>query len=311
MPSTWGHLKVEERTELSEYLNLWVETVALSSESRHTPVAYRKVLRPFIDSLQQQGVHTVQAIQPVHIRAYLLKRKAQGISQYTLAKDYRHIHAFLNWLTKEGFLETNPCAKVQRPKAPPKAKPIPTAEELEKLLRACEGTHWLRKRDRALLMVALDTGLRASELLSLTVADAQQECLTVRGKGGKQRAVFLSPETRLALRKYLQACPHALSENSLLWWGRHGALQLSGLCEAVERIGKRAGVKLSPHALRRCFAVWCLRNGLDLERLRLLMGHSSYTVLQHYLPLAQADLQQAHKEHSPVNALLQRGRGRR
>jgi site-specific recombinase XerD len=308
MHTTWGHLKVAERTELTEYLNLWLETVALSSESRHTVNAYRKVLRPFLDYLEAQGVSSIHAIQPAHIRAYLLRRKAQGISQYTLAKDYRHLHAFMNWLVKEGFLETNPCAKVQRPKAPPKAKPIPTAEELEKLFRACEGTHWLRKRDRALLLTALDTGLRASELLSLTVADAQQECLTVRGKGGKQRAVFLSPQTRLALKHYLAACPFPLSESSPLWWGKAGALQLSGLCEAVERIGKRAGVKLSPHALRRCFAILCLRNGLDLERLRLLMGHSSYGVLQHYLPLAQADLQQAHREHSPVNALMKRGR---
>lgn len=302
-----GLLEVIEPTELTEYLNLWLETVALSSESQHTVNAYRKVVTPFIDYLQAQGVRSLHAIQPVHIRAYLLKRKAQGISQYTLAKDYRHIHAFLNWLVKEGFLEANPCAKVQRPKAPPKAKPALSPEQVQALLDACVGAHWLKKRDRALLMVALDTGLRASELLSLTVRDATQECLTIRGKGGKQRAVFISPQTRLTLRQYLAACPHPLKDDSPLWQGKHGALNIHGLTEVVRAMGRRAGiVPLGLHAFRRTYATWSLRSGIDLERLRLLMGHSDYSVLRHYLALAQADLQQAHKEHSPVNHLLKK-----
>ena len=261
-----------------------------------------------MDFLQQQGVHTLQQLQPHHIRAYLLKRKAQGISQYTLAKDYRHIHAFMGWLQREGFMDANPCSKVQRPKSPPKAKPIPSLDELQAALRACEGNHWLRKRDKALLMVALDTGLRAQELLNLKVSDASQESVIIRGKGGKQRAVFLSPPTRLALKRYLNACPLALQQDSPLWWGKYGALTLNGLCEVVERIGERAGVKLTAHTLRRCFAVWALRSGIDLERLRLLMGHSDYSVLRHYLALVEADLKQAHRQHSPVNALLKQKR---
>jgi integrase/recombinase XerD len=76
----------------------------------------------------------------------------------------------------------------------------------------------------------------------------------------------------------------------------------------VRDIGERAGLKkrLGPHAFRRTFATWSLRNGIDLEQLRQLMGHSDYTVLRQYLALVEADLKQAHKQHSPLNNLRKR-----
>jgi site-specific recombinase XerD len=300
-----GFLTVQVRSELRECLNLWLDTVALRTESRHTARVYGQVVSRFLAYLEAQGIHTLDAVEPRHVRAYLLQRRQSGISPYTLAKDYRHLHAFWNWCLQEELTTHNPFAKVEKPRPPAKVKPALTPEEVEAILKACDGKHWLRLRDKALILLLLDTGLRIHEAHALTVGDAKQEVLLIRGKGSKQRVVFLSAEVRLALRRYLNACPYPLSDESPLWWGRNGALTLWGIMEVIERIGKRAGLNrpLGAHTFRRTFATWSLRNGIDLEHLRQLMGHSDYTVLRHYLALVETDLKQAHQQHSPLRNL--------
>jgi integrase/recombinase XerD len=71
----------------------------------------------------------------------------------------------------------------------------------------------------------------------------------------------------------------------------------------VRKVGKRAGVKVGAHQLRRTFATWSLRNGIDLEHLRLLMGHSDLKTTQQYLALVEDDLKRAHEQYSPLRML--------
>jgi integrase/recombinase XerD len=256
----------------------------------------------------EQHAPTLDAVQPHHIRKWLIHKQRKGVSPHTVRNAYRLPRLFWNWCLKEELTTSDPFAKVEKPKVPQKWKPALTPEEVEQILAACDGKHWLRLRDKALCLLLLDTGLRIHEAHALTVGDAKQEVLLIRGKGGKQRVVFLSAEVRLAIRRYLTACPYNLTDESPLWWGRYGALTLHGLKTAVRYVGKRAGLKrrLSPHAFRRTFATWSLRNGIDLEHLRQLMGHSDYTVLRQYLALVEADLKQAHQQHSPLRNLRKR-----
>jgi site-specific recombinase XerD len=247
-------------------------------------------------------------VQPAHIRKWLIHKQRKGVSPYTVRNAYRLPRLFWRWCLREELTTNDPFAKVEKPKVPPKVKPALTPEEVEQILQACNGKHWLRLRDKALILLLLDTGLRIHEAHNLTVADASQDALLIRGKGGKQRVVFLSHEVRLALRRYLNACPFAPTGDAPLWWGRFGALTLHGLKTAVRDIGARAGLKrrLGPHTFRRTFATWSLRSGIDLEQLRQLMGHSDYTVLRQYLALVEADLKRAHQQHSPLNNLRNR-----
>ena len=310
MHNTRGLFTIHARSELRDCLQLWLDTVALRTDSRHTTRVYEQVASRFLQSLESQGIHTLDAVEPRHVRMYLLQRKQAGISPHTLAKDYRHLRAFWNWCIKEELTTNNPFAKVEKPKPPAKVKPALTPEEVDAILKACDGKHWRRLRDKALILLLLDTGLRIHEAHALKVGDAKQESLLIRGKGGKQRVVFLAPEVRLALKRYLNACPFATTDDAPLWWGKYGALTLNGISEVVELIGKRAGLKrpLGAHAFRRTFATWSLRSGIDLEQLRQLMGHSDYSVLRHYLALVEADLKHAHQQHSPLQSLRSRKR---
>ncbi|BCW94685.1 MAG: tyrosine-type recombinase/integrase [Fimbriimonadales bacterium] len=297
-------LQAVAQSPLQEALQLWLLQKQLESESQKTLRSYSEVGREFVNTLSRMGIADLDAVKPLHIRQWLLERKQQ-VSPHTLQKLYRTAHAFWRFCMREGLTENDPFSKVDKPRVPQKVKPALTPEQVDAILRACEGKDWLRLRDRALILLLLDTGLRIHEAHKLTVGDARQESLLIRGKGGKQRVVFLSPEVRLALSRYLRACPLQLTDSDPLWHGRWGALTLWGIMEVVEKIGKRAGLQkpLGAHAFRRTFATWSLRNGIDLEQLRQLMGHSDYGVLRQYLALVEADLKQAHAQHSPLRNL--------
>jgi integrase/recombinase XerC len=296
-------IQVQE-SEIREAFTLWLESLEARGIAPRTLENYREGVGQFVAFLEQHAT-TLDAVQPAHIRKWLIHKQRKGVSPYTVRNAYRLPRLFWRWCIKEELTTNDPFAKVEKPKVPPKVKPALTPEEVDAILNACAGKEWTRLRDRALILLLLDTGLRIHEAHALTVEDATRDTLLIKGKGGKQRVVFLSHEVRLALRRYLNACPFAPTGDAPLWWGRFGALTLHGLKTAVRDIGARAGLKrrLGPHTFRRTFATWSLRNGIDMEHLRQLMGHSDYTVLRQYLALVEADLKQAHQQHSPLNNL--------
>jgi site-specific recombinase XerD len=304
-----GHFQlctVATQSELEEAFHLWLESMQARQFSPNTLRGYRVNVGAFLRYLQENlNLTTLDAVRPAHIRKWLIYRQQHGVSNAQLHNDYRQPRTFWRWCIREELTTNDPFAKVEKPKLQPTLKPALTPREVEQILQACDGKDWLRLRDKALILLLLDTGLRIHEAHKLTVADAQQETVLIRGKGGKQRVVFLSAEVRLAIKRYLKACPYPLTDDSPLWQGVNGALTLWGIMEVVEKIGKRAGLPkpLGAHTFRRTFATWSLRSGIDLEQLRQLMGHSDYTVLRQYLSLVEADLKQAHQQHSPLNNL--------
>lgn len=303
---------VSVHDELSESLLLWLESMQARGFSPKTLYGYKVNVGAFIRYLQQQGLTDLDSVRPAHIRRWLIHRQQKGVSNAQLHNDYRQPRTFWRWCIREELTQNDPFAKVEKPRLLPVVKPVLTPDEVQALLNACQGSDWVRLRDRALVLLLLDTGLRIHEAHALTVGDTKRETVLIRGKGGKQRIVFLSADTRLALHKYLRACPFAgHSDDAPLWWSKHGKpLTLWGLIETIDRIGRRAGLPqhLGAHTFRRSFATWTLRSGIDLEHLRQLMGHSDYTVLRQYLTLVEADLKHAHQRHSPVNTLLQKRR---
>jgi len=250
----------------------------------------------------------LEQVDAFSIRRYLLQRQREANSTHTVHADYRALRAFFSWCAREELLPRDPMEKVQPPKTDVVCKPPLTEEQIRALLDACRGTDWLRLRDYALVLTLLDTGLRASEVCMMTVADGTSETFLIRGKSRRDRLVCLSAETRLAIRKYLRAYPEPLTPESPLWWGTQGALTVYGVLQAVERIGKRAGLRehLGCHAFRRSFAVYSLRSGMSLEHLRELLGHRDFATLKHYVKLVEQDLKQAHAEHSPLRMLRKR-----
>jgi integrase/recombinase XerD len=297
-------------------LNIFLDAFLLDrAAARCTPKTlthYRYTVGSFINWLLGEGVRDIQSITPHHIRAYLVNLQRHGLKDTTQHAHARGIKAWLNWLVSEDDLELSPMRKVTMPKLE-KRVPAPfTVEDVQELLAACDRKTAKGSRDYALVLMLLDTGLRASELLSLRVGDVDMRSgvIVVMGKGQKQRTVRAGNRARSGIMRMI-AARGEISPGDPLWIAydleRHetGKLSFYGLESVLKRLGRKAGVQpCGPHRFRRTFALWCLRDGMDLHSLRMLMGHSSLAVLQRYLALATEDVERAHAAHSPADRLL-------
>lgn len=265
-------------------------------------------LHKALDYLAGRNVNSLAGITPTHIRAYLLalqERKLSDSSQHAAA---RALRAWLNWCVTEELLTVSPMDKVRMPKRSKEILPAFSDSDVSKLLAAVKGS----SRDTALLLVLLDTGVRAAECVALDVGDvAADGTVTVRqGKGGKDRVTFLGAAAHKAMRRYLMSRSSAQPSEPLWLSGTTGErLTQSGLRQVLERIGRASEVEnCHAHTFRRTFAIWSLRAGMDIFALQRLMGHADLAVLRRYLDQNRADLEAAHAAHGAVDALLKAGK---
>jgi integrase/recombinase XerD len=230
------------------------------------------------------------------------------------------LSALWTWAVNEGIVETNIVRTVEAPHPnAPVIEPL-SQEEVEQLLNACvQKRSWktaqrtatanelsrpTADRDRALIMLLLDTGMRASELCGMRMADLNMAAnrIKVLGKGNKERSVYFGKRTAKALWKYVG--PRAACE----WVFTVGPedderpFTRDVLGRLLARIGERAGVPdVHPHRFRHTFAITFLRNGGDLLTLQALLGHSDLKMVQRYAHIVAADCQRAHQRSSPVD----------
>lgn len=250
-------------------------------------------------SARPEPITELEAITPNAIRLYLIHLQDRGLSSNTQHTEARAIRAFLNFCVREELLAVSPFSKVKMPRKDVVEKTHFSNAEINRLIQACESA-----RDKALVMVLLDTGLRSSELCALNLAHLDGdtgEITVVRGKGRKDRRVYLSAKTLQQVRRYLRKEQRTLDPKSPLfashWHQGHGRLTRSGLYRILKAVGDSAGVNHStPHEYRRTFAINCLRAGMNIYAVARLMGHSGIDTLKAYLHYADTDLQAAHEQ---------------
>jgi integrase/recombinase XerD len=182
--------------------------------------------------------------------------------------------------------------------------------QVEALLRAAQKGRNAR-RDEAILLVLLDTGMRAQELCSLHFSDvdfSNRQMTIWEGKGKKSRPVYIGKATTKALWRYVQE--DGRDEDDALFFSMRGdSLTYNGLAMLFKRLGRTAGVKKAhPHRLRHTFAVSFLRNGGNQFTLMRLLGHTTLAVTNRYVQLAQADVERQHRQFSPADRM--RGKGK-
>ena len=174
------------------------------------------------------------------------------------------------------------------------------------MFKVCSGKSDLGIRNKAILSVFLDTGLRISELAGLTLddIDMDQGSLLIRnGKGGKQRIVHIGTKAHKVLWKYITI--HRRSYSRRLFINRNNdPLDIIGIKILIKRLGDKAKVKVHPHKLRHTFAISYLRAGGDVFSLQYILGHSTLQMTQRYLQSLNADdAINAHKKFSPLDNL--------
>jgi site-specific recombinase XerD len=227
-----------------------------------------------------------------------LKKKTQ--SYHLIA-----LRAFLKYLSKQGLKTLSP-EYIELPKTGDRHIDLISAGELEDLLNVPEGDGLRALRDRAILRLLFSTGLRVSELCSLTRdIDFDAESFSVRGKGEKIRVVFLSDDARKAVKRYLSK---RTDVDDALFVKTDGSKEKAaneglGLTKrSIERIVKQCAIKagiskkVTPHVIRHCFATDLLANGADLRSVQMILGHANINTTQIYTHFTDTHLQKVHKQ---------------
>lgn len=216
-----------------------------------------------------------------------------GRSDTTVAAAQQSVRLFSAWLAAEGERDGDPLRDLRKPKLDERIVHPFTEEELKRLIAACSGRSFLDRRDEAMVRVLCESGVRAHELLKMTVADvdARSGSVALKGKGGKERLVPVGPATSRALDRYLRARrTHTLAERPELWLGSRGKpLGYAGLRYTLKDRAEAAGLTgFHPHRLRHTFADRWLDAGGSEGGLMQVAGWSDPTMVKRYSRARQA-----------------------
>mgnify|MGYP005810985363 CR=1 FL=1 len=260
--------------------------------SAHTTRAYLTDLAQYAAYLAEIGVPLVPS-SPAAVRGFLARAGA-GSGPATLGRKLSAIRSLYRFLVREGLSPSNPARGVASPKRPRKLPEVLPEEEVAALVEAPEGAGALALRDRAFLELLYASGLRVSELTSLSLDDVDLAAGTLRvtGKRRKERVVPFGRPAREALRRWLDggrprlaAGPdHASAARALFLNYRGGRLSQRSVARRIDRAVLASGLsrRVHPHVLRHCFATHLLGNGADLRAIQELLGHASLSTTQRY-----------------------------
>lgn len=257
--------------------------------------------------LKDTGLTSLEDFSERTIRTWLLSHR--GLSPNTLGAYDRALRSISNWLYLRGYLPQHPMKNLPKPRAKRVEIITFTADEIHSMLAEAKRRR-NPLRDKALIILLLDTGIRIGEACNLQLQNVQwsENCLLVDGKTG-QRQVPFGRKAKQALRAYVDRERKACSSGVRGVFLNQDGTPLKSLA-ATQRLGKIAKVcnvkatKLGPHTFRHTFGVEFIRAGGDAFTLQRLLGHTTLEVTRRYVHLAQSDLREAHRRFSPGNRLL-------
>lgn len=229
------------------------------------------------------GITDPAEVSEFHARKYLNHlREDRDVTDGTVHAHACAVRALLNFWHSKGWVPEDATVKFDMPKVAKQRRDRITPQEFARLLSLCENP-----RDRALLLFLGDNGARRAEVVALNWRDVDLKSKTaiiLEGKGRKWRPVPFGTRTQTALREYWRGLdnrdPDASVFQSLRGGGR---LTGNGLYQWLARLGKRAGIKVTPHVLRRYAARQLYSAGMDVETLAKIMGHSTTRVTWGYI----------------------------
>ena len=304
---------MENVVRLSECISEFVVVMKADGLADKTITNYRRNLTRLRDFLDDPDV---KSITTHDLRRFLADyREDHSLkSVYNVWVSFRSLWRYLEELHIE-----NIAKRLRKPRFPTSLITIPTEDDILRLIDACEYTapsHGVRKpfrmaratakRDKAIIMVLVDTGMRSGEAAALQVSDIDTRIGRIqirRGKGGKGRSVYASQPTLDAIREYWDKRRVRLDEPAFTT--KPGKpLTNQQIHHLIVRLSTKSGKRLHPHTLRHFFATQYLRNGGNMLTLKDILGHSTLRMVEYYVHLVNSDIQESHRQASPMLSVL-------
>lgn len=290
-------------TNAAETIEKWRRY--LTSEKRfstHTLQAYSRDIGDFINFLIEYRGETIslrifEKLDVKDFRAFLAKRRNDGLSARSTARTLSSIRNFYAYLARVEKIENDAIAAIQAPKKA-HAVPRPLTEESARAVLETIGEvpddDWVAARDIAVIALLYGCGLRIGEALGLNATDIPRgDTMRVVGKRNKERVIPILPIVHNAIETYVKLCPYTLSGDTPLFVGVRGArLNPRAIQSAMQKVRVTLGLpdSATPHALRHSFATHLLSRGGDLRTIQELLGHADLKATQVYTEVDSARL---------------------
>jgi len=282
---------------------LWIER----NLAQNTVASYRLDLMSLVNWLAHHKLDLLH-VDSGGLQDFLAERVEGGYKASSSARLLSAMRRLFQYLYREKLREDDPSALLASPKLPQRLPKDLSEAQIERLLQAPSTDIPIELRDKAMLELLYATGLRVTELVSLTLNNVslRQGVVRVVGKGDKERLVPLGEEALHWLEHYIEyGRPWLLNGQTLdVLFPSSRAQQMTRqtFWHRIKHYATLAGIdseKLSPHVLRHAFATHLLNHGADLRVVQMLLGHSDLSTTQIYTHVATERLRQLHQQHHP------------
>jgi integrase/recombinase XerD len=289
---------------IDEYLNfLAVE----KGVSRLTIEAYSHDLNRFINLVQSRGIQKAVDVTPDEIISYLEQVKKDGLNARSVNRGLAAVRGLFKFLLREKKIDKNPVANIGLAKVWARLPDTLSKEEMNLLLAQPGMKNSAAIRDTAMMELMYATGIRVSEIITLTMNNINWQVgyLVVMGKGGKERIVPMGRSAYNFLSEYVnQGRPKFMKgqKTNILFLNRSGnGLTRQGFWKIVKGYVLRAGLnkKVHPHTFRHSFASHLLEGGADLRSVQIMLGHADIATTQIYTHITRERLKSIHKRYHP------------
>ena len=274
--------------------------------SYNTEMSYQRDLNKMHKYLQENGIKKIAHITEDVLEGYVAYLKEHNFANATMS---RHIAAMKGWflfMVKEGMVEEDVAGNLKAPKIEKKAPDILKMEEVVKLLEEPKGSNPKELRDKAMLELLYATGIRVTELISLTTAQLNMQMnYIICNDGHKDRIIPFGIKARDALLNYLEYSRSVMLHNpksDILFVNCSGqSMSRQGFWKLIKHYALKAGITadITPHTLRHSFAAHLVENGADLKSVQEMMGHSDISTTQIYANLNQNKLRDVYSKAHP------------
>lgn len=290
-------------------IELFLREGKIRNISPHTIAFYRRELGLFKSILERQHVNTDpnlitdKAIKE-HIVLYMMD---QGQKETSINCVLRSARALFNFLVREGQLEQSPMSNVSLVKQKKSVVAAFSAGQLRAIIEQADKSTFVGLRDRVIMMLFIETGVRVRELVDINVNDIvwREGVIVIDGKGYKQRAVPFQETMRKELARYVDV-RGTLDHDRLFVTVDNTPITIRQVQEQISQYGRKAGVKgvrCSPHTFRHTFAKMSVQNGASMFALQAVLGHATLDQVRAYVHLFGHEVRKEHRRFSPLEKM--------